>query len=150
MEEEEEIIFYNSKLRNFKEISKEENYKNLKELAEEKADFDKILNYPYMIKLIINKIKEDTENLKKSDKAKANNSSNTINNTFTHKSNVSYSQSNYNNSTTNSESGFNTVNTINTDRIYAESENIYIIGIIAKNLNFKFLYFQLKFCKRVY
>jgi len=112
---EEKILFYNSKENKFENILNERIIKTLKEITSEKAEMDKSINnsspnlileyfpdllanaknIPYLIKLIINKIKEDTEQIKKSNKNKANNT--TINNTFTNKSAVRCGHSSNNN-----------------------------------------------------
>ena len=142
---EEKMLFYNSKQNKFENITNERIIKTLKELSSEKAEIDKSINnsspnlileyfpdllphaknIPYLIKLVINKIKEDTEHLKKSSKYKLNNT--TINNTFTHKSEVSYSHLNNNNSASKTQN--NTEN-----KAFTYAENIYIVGKINKSI----------------
>lgn len=88
---EEEFIFYNKRQNNFEKISKQETNLIMKLIAEEKIEVDKTIsnagditieyfpdlayywdNKPYLIKLIINKIKDDIESSKKYKKIKAN------------------------------------------------------------------------------
>jgi hypothetical protein len=136
---EEKILFYNSKENKFENIQNERIIKTLKEITSEKAEMDKSINnsspnlileyfpdllpyaknIPYLIKLIINKIKEDTEQMKKSNKNKANNT--TINNTFTNKSAFSCGHSNNNNYTSKTQ---NSVDKI----AITFAENIYVVG----------------------
>lgn len=150
---EEKMLFYNSKQNIFQNICNEKIIKTLKELSSEKAEIDKSINnsspnlileyfpdllpyaknMPYLIKLIINKIKEDTEQMKKLNKNKINNT--TINYTFTNKSSVRHRQSSY------YSSGSNTQNTTD-NKAYTSAENIYIIGNKYFTQKILFLYFS--------
>jgi hypothetical protein len=139
---EEEILFYNSKTSQFEGISKEKEINILKKLSNEKNEVDKsisinndlifeyfpefvpyIKNYPYMLKLIINKIREETEYLKKNIKNKIN--SNLSNSNFLNKTEVNQSfSSGYHNYSEN----FNSKNQKNNQNNPNQAENVLIVG----------------------
>jgi len=140
------MVFYNFKLNLFEEISTENKNKSLEELSKEKQEINKTLdlcgnkiifdyfpefipyskNYPYLIKMIINKIKEESENLKKANKNKKNNPN--TDNTFSQKTEISYKNPSINQSSSKS-----------SDKNSNQSEYIYLVG---KNKIFSLLFFN--------